>query len=625
MDQLKQEIIQEWESRCSWDRMRPVVCAICDKRLRAFEVVSTDADDVDLRLVANPDLPSHLQPRSYNLEAYDGAILSTAGMDNQMSKGTINICFDCKQSLDRGQMPRFALANWLYYAKERLPEKVKDAIEESTIFDRALFSRVRTNSISCRSTVPRNEEETALLDSSVFRTRRGMKGNIVVCPLDVVRVNEVLPPGPELIEDTLCVICVGDKEPTRSTVEKFHPVLVRKSRVKQVIEFLLEHNPHYGVVPGFRGYDEEKLNGLFQGSHDTGLLDAAKIGFLERSKCMDNASAGLPEASDFVESNSVEGLLLENVGFTLGDETPLSYLKMKMAALERCLASEKFLMSRKGSNMVPDFDNPYLLTWAFPHLDPWGIGGFRHPLRKRSISPEEQVGHLLQVNDQAFQRDPEFALMFYNIFRKKMVSSTLRFAVDLGSYSDTVRDMLSLDLTEVTRLAELYECDPFYNAASPGEKKITKILAKLAPVVKKVPGSTGYKICRRNEIRALINRRGSPTLFITLNPSDIHNPLVRAYSGDPGAGADWGVLSGHELSSWRRMMLAADNPAACAKFFDFMIQGFINVILRFKRGCWSVRGMHRLLWNGRSPRQRNAPLPYAGVASRAPFSRRAST
>ncbi|KAH6869221.1 hypothetical protein BKA70DRAFT_1379694 [Coprinopsis sp. MPI-PUGE-AT-0042] len=567
MDQLKQEIIREWESRCSWDRMRPVVCAICDKRLRAFEVVSTHADQVDLRLVANPDLPSHLQPRSYNLEAYDGAILSPAGMDNQMSKGRLNVCLDCKQSLDKSQMPRFALANWLYYAKEQLPEKVKHALEEST--------------------------ETALLDSSVFRTRRGMKGNIVVCPLDVIRVNEVLPPGPELIEDTLCVICVGDKEPTRSTVEKFHPVLVRKSRVKHVIEFLLEHNPHYGIVSGFRGYDEEKLNGLFQGNHDTGLLEAAKIGFLERSKCMDNASAGLP-ASEFEESDSIEGLLLENVGFTLGDETPLSYLKMKMTALERCLAGKKFLMSRKGSDMVPDFDNPYLLTWAFPHLDPWGIGGFRHPLRKRSISPEEQVGHLLQVNDLAFQRDPEFALMFYNIFRKKMVSSTLCFAVDLGSYTDTVRDMLSLDLTEVTRLAELYESDPFYNAALPGEKKITKILAKLAPVVKKVPGSTGYKICRRNEIRALINRRGSPTLFITLNPSDIHNPLVRAYSGDLGAGADWGILSGHELSSWRRMMLAADNPAACAKFFDFMIQGFIDVILRFKRGVGAYEiGFHR--------------------------------
>ncbi|KAH6873742.1 hypothetical protein BKA70DRAFT_1129784, partial [Coprinopsis sp. MPI-PUGE-AT-0042] len=582
MKQLKRDIIKEWESRCSWGRMRPVVCAICDKRLRAFEVVNMHADTIDLGLVNNPDLPAHLQPRSYNFQAYGGAILSPAGMHDQRSKGILSVCLICKHSLEKGEMPKFALANWLYYAKERLPKEVKHALEESTVFDRALFSRVRTNSISCRYTVPRNEEEASLLDSSVFKTRRGMKGNIVVCPLDVVRVNEVLPPGPELIEDSLCVICVGDKEPTRSTVAKFHPVLVRKSRVKQVIEFLLEHNPHYGIVPGFRGYDEERLNKLFRGPEDTGLLDAARIGFLERSKCMDNASAGLPLASDseFVETDNADGILLENVGFTLGDETPLGYMRMKTVALERCLANEKFLMSRKGSDMVPDFDNPYLLTWAFPHLDPWGIGGFRHPLRKRKISPEEQVGHLLQVNDEAFQRDPEFPLMFYNIFRKKLVSSTLRFAVDLGSYSNTVRDMLSLDLSDVTRLAELYENDPFYITALPGEQKITKVLAKLAPVVKKIPGSMGYKICRRNEIRALINRRGSPTLFITLNPSDIHNPLVRAYSSDLGAGVDWGILPGEELSSWRRMMLAADNPAACAKFFDFMIKGFIEVILR---------------------------------------------
>jgi Helitron helicase-like domain at N-terminus len=57
-------------------------------------------------------------------------------------------------------------------------------------------------------------------------------------------------------------------------------------------------------------------------------------------------------------------------------------------------------------------------------------------------------------------------------------------------------------------------------------------------VARVIKGSAGYKQCRRNKIRALIKMHGTPALFITLNPSDLTNPLV-------------GVLSGMTPDEWK--------------------------------------------------------------------------
>lgn len=73
----------------------------------------------------------------------------------------------------------------------------------------------------------------------------------MVTPLDVTRLTSVLPPDPQTIADTMCAVFVGQTMPSRDTISKMAPVLVRKSRVKTMIEFLVEHNPHYKKVDGF--------------------------------------------------------------------------------------------------------------------------------------------------------------------------------------------------------------------------------------------------------------------------------------------------------------------------------------------------------------------------------------
>ena len=67
------------------------------------------------------------------------------------------------------------------------------------------------------------------------------------------------------------------------------------------------------------------------------------------------------------------------------------------------------------------------------------------------------------------------------------------------------------------------------------------LLNRLKLVAQDIKGSTGYKQCRHNKICVLIKTHGTLALLVTLNPSNLTNPLV-------------GVLSRLTLEEWKSMM-----------------------------------------------------------------------
>ncbi|KAJ7730794.1 hypothetical protein B0H16DRAFT_1329754, partial [Mycena metata] len=585
--QLRERIILEWQEQTSTAALRLLTCAVCAKHTFASDLVDIDVATVDLRLLRNPMLPRKTWPTSYNFAAYDQAVLCSAGLSNINEPVSMMACRVCLSSLRRGNMPRLALANFLYYGQEALPPHVKDAFDTSSLFERMLVSRVRYNSVSCRfksSEYDPTQEEDA--KTELLRDyRKGVRGNVMVTPLDVVRLNDVLPPPPEFIRDTMSVVFVGSVPPTRHSIKKLRPVLVRKSRVKIMIDFLLENNPHYSRLEGFKGYSSDNLNRLFDAAdagEDEAVPSSIHIGHLVPNDAVNSATADYTRRN--LDENPIaygDEVLLENVGYTEGDHSPKNFRDMKMLAVERCLAGKPFLAYRKGSKVFPDFDNPYLLTLAFPEEDPWGIGGMLHPYRTIKISPQEQVSHLLTVHGGRFQRHPEFAFFYYNVLRKQLVSTNLRYTAPKNNYRGLIDKMLAVDLDQLAALRDKCKNNPLYAPADDTERSIMTLMSSVGLVARHIPGSAGHKLSLRNEIRGVINYRGAPTLFITLNPSDVDNPIVRLLAGEDIDLED--VARGEDVDSWSRRIFAARNPAPCAIFFDLMIQKFIDIVLRVGR------------------------------------------
>ncbi|KAH6893768.1 hypothetical protein BKA70DRAFT_1118870 [Coprinopsis sp. MPI-PUGE-AT-0042] len=500
-DTSKHELIMQWQERMSPHQLIRSPCSVCSKLAFAKDLCQVHGGKINLELLRNDDLDPKLLPKDYNLRAYKNAILCARGLVDTDNLGFMRICKPCLRDLRNKQMPRFSLANWLYFARDALPDGIREGMTQASQFKKALICRAREFGL-------KKDEETHRKPKrgDYYNTKKGMKGNLLVAPLDVLQVNSHLPPSQDTIRDTLCVLFLGAADKvTPSTLKSCYPILVRKSRVKCLIGFLLENNPHYCQVAGFKGMSEENLNALFEGRNDQGLPSMIGISYLEPDQALDNVTSDYVPPSLFHNADEHDTLLMENVVFTMSDRTPQAFRSMKMAAISHCLNKGAYLRVDRATTPIPDFDNPYLLSWLFPHLDPWGIGSFHHPKRKRPISMQEQLSHLLQVEDRAFETDPKFAVVFYNIIRKQSVASELRFSAPLSKYQGIVNDLLSIDKIQLLQLSQKFQKDPLYFPQSQSEVEIMKTMKAVGLAATKVPGSC--KIPGPGLLRSRIEQR----------------------------------------------------------------------------------------------------------------------
>ncbi|KAH9854429.1 hypothetical protein C2E23DRAFT_913766, partial [Lenzites betulinus] len=581
----RHDIIARWEEAMSTHILKEIVCSVCGCATDRTRIVVVDPVSINLSVLRNSMLPEHLQPRTYNRIAYQGAILHPQGLVNTLRLDSMHICVGCLPELKRGRLPKFALANWLYFGHEHLPATVREAFQTATPVERMLISRARASKISFKFSESKDATERRL-PSEI--SQRYVKGNIAIHPQDSTHLTDVLPPSTDMIRDTVCAVFVGQTRPTKASIERLRPVLVRKSRVQTMIEFLVANNPHYRVDGTFKGLSLANLDGLFgpgTSTVDQGVPCSIEIGHIERSDAVSGATDGYIPGDAAAETNPRNGtedvdMLMENVGYTDNDDTPVNYQQMSMAALAHCLKRGAFIRSQAGSQFIPDFENPSLLSWLFPHLDPWGIGGFFDPRRLVPLTLPHQLKYLLRIESSMFRKDADFAFVYYNILQKRAVFDSVTFRVPASQRERVIHELLNVDVTKLDKLIAAYKENPRYRAQDQDEAAIVRLLLKVNTMAHDLPGGNGYKIALRNQIRGLINHIGTPTLFITLNPSDRDHPLVRLYGGEDINVED--AARGEEWSRWQRTVFAAANPAACARFFDTMISNFIRIVLGYE-------------------------------------------
>ncbi|KAG1878161.1 hypothetical protein F4604DRAFT_1923720 [Suillus subluteus] len=261
-------------------------------------------------------------------------------------------------------------------------------------------------------------------------SQRYNKGNVAVRPQDSTELRSLLPPTYDQLRDAMCVVFTGQTQrPSRETVKSMHPVLVTKSCVHLLIDFLIANNPWY--QKSNVAYSQKNMDMLFDKADaelNCSVPAALDICYLPANSDVQHESNfdGL-ELRDIGESSSGE-IVMEAVGFTQGDHSSQSREKMKLHALAHVLDQKCFLLSRTGSNYVADND-PGLMSFLFPHLDPWDIGGFNHcgHTPKQQLSMEVQVRNLLLQDDSPFRKDANFAFICWNMMQKKEISRNTSF------------------------------------------------------------------------------------------------------------------------------------------------------------------------------------------------------
>lgn len=567
---LTRSIISRWQTDmdpCQW---LPVPCAVCGRSTRRAVISEIDPKDIDLDLLQNPCLPQHTLPTTYNLVAYNNAILCPAALRDRTAKGPMDVCLPCLAALKDGFQPLDSLANFQYYAHDELPATVKDAFNRSSMFDLMLVCQSRATRVTHLFS---NKRGHNLYGTNPAVSQRYNAGNVAILAQDVSKVRTLLPPDRADIEEAMCALFVGtDTVPTRANIAKLSPVLVSKSRVAIIIDFLTSHNPWY-MAAEVR-FSPENMMDLFEPGEtsDVAVPRGVEICCLTEDDTVDQTSyANRGDDASCLDNNE---LVMEAVGYTMGERDSRDYKVMKASALSWCLDRKRFLRMQSGSKFISDRD-PGLLTYTFPQLDPWGIGSFYEPQRNKDqyITFERQLRNLLQRHDGIFQKDPNLAYVCWNIIQKKEVNCQTSFRTDSLTQEAIVKDIEEVGPAFADMISK-WENDPYAKPSTGKEKKALRVLNKLRLVSKELRGSSGYKQSRRNEIRAMMKKMGTPALFMTINPADIADPLLGAIAGiTPG---DW-----EKMSSFERQKFVARNPGPAAQFFDAVITNFIRIILAY--------------------------------------------
>ena len=98
-------------------------------------------------------------------------------------------------------------------------------------------------------------------------------------------------------------------------------------------------------------------------------------------------------------------------------------------------------------------------------------------------------------------------------------------------------------------------------------------------VTSNVPGTSASRVTMRNEIRGLMIEKGMPSFFITINPADIYNPIVKFLAG---AEIDLNNILPEQVPNHREQaILVAKNPFIAAKFFNIYLKAFISAVLGY--------------------------------------------
>jgi hypothetical protein len=94
-----------------------------------------------------------------------------------------------------------------------------------------------------------------------------------------------------------------------------------------------------------------------------------------------------------------------------------------------------------------------------------------------------------------------------------------------------------------------------------------------------VPGSSSSKVKMRNEIHGMMMELGLPSFFITVNPADIYNPVVKFLAS---AEIDVDHLTDGQVPDyWEQSVLIARNPIVAVRFFNLYLKAFIQTVLGF--------------------------------------------
>ncbi|KAJ3551346.1 hypothetical protein NM688_g4757 [Phlebia brevispora] len=370
-------------------------------------------------------------------------------------------------------------------------------------------------------------------DDGVYKRRelptmqRALRGNIIEFPQKPGALARALPPPVDEIVSFVCVIFTGHEEPTKQwLLEKARPLAVRRDKVRQALIWLKGNNPLYADLE----IDESALHSL----PEDGILP------YHVEMAMNT------EEADALVSRYDAGDHLEEANMNEGNDVEHNRQQNEIAF---------------QSVVIADLDG------NVPAAE-LQVAALRHF--------KERHGGYIQV-----PHGPEPR-------REVLLRSSLK--VKRRSFTKVAAEFQNISVEAIRSVCERVAAEEHVTANNEDERRVLKLMKEVNLVTANVPGTSGSKIYMRNQIRGMMLQLGLPSFFITINPADVYNPVVKFLAGQE---IDVDRLTLEQVPDrGTQSVLIAKNPFVGARFFNLYMNAFFRAVLGYDRdaGTYTEEG-----------------------------------
>ena len=560
----KSRIIHDFRTATSSQALKTVTCASCAENVRSTVASSCLVSDLNLDALrytphTPSDQPNAAPPLPYTEGPLAGTLVDPSGVHRDKDDTLyLSLCPPCRNALSRGKLPRFALANL------NVIGPVPPELQSLTLVEELIISRCRAK--MCVVKLQDHNDDVELPT-----VQRGMKGHIIVFPQHPENISNVMPAPIHDIISPICVLLCSSTVPTPQWLkEKARPLIVRREVVLKALSWLRVHNPLYHEIV----IDPQRISMLPENDILDYHIEQIEVSSAARTVVSRyDLSNGHPTGPPPDSSVTFESVLVTDV-----DVNAPSH-QLKAAALRHAKRGGSFIQVPHDPNPVNEFFNPVMFPMLYPTLFPYGIGGFEDRRRLVPIGFENHVKHMLSLSDRRFQEHYSFMFVAFNVIqrRKLLLHTSLR--VNRRNFHGWAQRFADVSADTMQGLAERASSGSLPAATTEDEKRALELLREVKLISANIPGSAASRLTMRNEIRANILSLGVPSFYVTVNPADVYNPMVRFLAGND---IDIDNLLSHEIPTyWEQAKTVARNPCIAAEFFHVFVTAFISAILGY--------------------------------------------
>ena len=207
---------------------------------------------------------------------------------------------------------------------------------------------------------------------------------------------------------------------------------------------------------------------------------------------------------------------------------------------------------------------------AFPCLFPYGEGGIEG-FQPQTVDFAEHVRWALRYHDRRFRRHETFPFIAFGIQQRRSSLASARVQMQRHTFDRDARVLSSLTIGKLQQAQE--EEAEGKIISDPAVKLMRQHIYATAG---RVIGSNHAREHLRSQIWSTSVLLNPPSLWITINPCDLHDPIAQVFAGEEIDLDSFNALLGPSKEARARNI--AMDPYAAAKFFHFIIQTTLETL-----------------------------------------------